>query len=102
MDFCGSTSKETERAGEGKEKREERGREGTVRVWKEREGDEKGIPSGFAPPGKFPNFATGYLKARPSYYKWKIISTAVLTLNFDLDLSKINIWRRRIAKFNEN
>ena len=28
-----------------------------------------------------------YLKQRPSHYKWKIFSTAVLTLNFDFDLS---------------
>jgi len=28
-------------------------------------------------------------KPRPRYYKWKIFSTAVLTLNFDLDLEKL-------------
>jgi len=32
-----------------------------------------------------------YLKLRPSYYDLKIFSTAVLTLNFDLDLSKLKV-----------
>ena len=43
-----------------------------------------------------PNLLYYYLKPQPSYYKWKIFSTAVLTLNFDLDLWKVNsaIWRR--------
>jgi len=33
---------------------------------------------------------------RPSSYDWKVISVAVLTLKFDLDLSKVNSenWRR--------
>jgi len=32
-----------------------------------------------------------YLRPQPSYYKWKIFSTALLTLNFDLDLSKLTV-----------
>ena len=31
-----------------------------------------------------------YLKPRPSRYNWKIFSTVDMTLNFDLDLSKVN------------
>ena len=29
-----------------------------------------------------------YLKPQPTYYKWKILSTAILTLTFDLDSSR--------------
>ena len=36
---------------------------------------------------------------RPSYYRWDIFSTMLLTLNFDLDLCKVDsdIWQRRLT-----
>ena len=54
------------------------------------------------------NIINIYLKPQPSYYEWKIFTTAVLTLNFDLDLSEVNsdIWYIHTlnigAKFREN
>jgi len=40
--------------------------------------------------GRIANFDADILNTWPSYYKWKIFSTAVLSLNFDHDLWKIN------------
>jgi len=47
------------------------------------------------PVTKFGDYILNH-SSRPSYYKSKIFSTAVSTLNFDLDLSKVisEIWRR--------
>jgi len=45
-----------------------------------------------------------YLKPQQSYCKWKIFSMAVLTLNFGLDLSKVNsdIWHIPLAQLPSN